>query len=232
MAWLNGWIKELIMIILIAACADFLLPSQALQRYVRSVIGLFILLVLLSPVFEFFHHRWNANQLIGAAVNAQTVKEQSIQPLPEIMLQSKELAAKNEKQAKQLLEQQIAMNMKTGIESQFSIPVKNVVVSIKLDKEGKPSIDHVIVVLMDVKEETSKATKASNETSNETSNQNQPSATMKPVQPITIIIPDISPNAKKSAAAATPNVNAKQVNLIKQYIQQAWQLKASQIMVQ
>jgi stage III sporulation protein AF len=224
MAWLNGWIKELIMIILIAACADFLLPGQALQRYVRSVIGLFILLVLLSPVFEFFHHRWNANQLIGAAVSAQTVKEQTIQPLPEIMLQSKELAAKNEQQAKQLLEQQIAMNMKTGIESQASIPVKSIDVTTKLDKEGKPSIDHVIVVLLDMKEESYKKA--------ETSNENQPSVTMKPVQPITITIPDISPNTQKSAASAAPSVNSKQVNLIKLYIEQAWQLKANQITVQ
>jgi stage III sporulation protein AF len=223
-AWLNGWIKELIMIIIIAACADFLLPGQALQRYVRSVIGLFILLVLLSPVFEFFHHRWNANQLIGAAVNAQTVKEQTIQPLPEIMLQSKELAAKNEHQAKLLLEQQIAMNMKTGIESQTSVAVKTVDVTTKLDKEGKPSIDHVIVVLMDVKEASYKKA--------ETSNENQTSGTMKPVQPITITIPDIAPNTKKSAASATPNVNSNQVNLIKQYIEQTWQLKANQITVQ
>jgi stage III sporulation protein AF len=224
MAWLNGWIKELMMIILIAAFADFLLPSQALQRYVRSVIGLFILLVLLSPVFEFFHHRWNANQLIGAAVNAQTVQEQTIQPLPEIMLQSKELAARNEMQAKQLLEQQIAINIKSGIESQTSIPVKTVAVTAKFDKEGKPSIDHVVILLMDAKERASQEA--------ETSNESPPSATMKPVQPINITLPDISRMTPKSAAPETPAVSSKQVNQVMQYIQQAWQLKANQIVIQ
>jgi stage III sporulation protein AF len=223
MAWLNGWIKELIMIVLIAAFADFLLPSHALQRYVRSVIGLFILLVLLSPVFEFFHHRWNANQLIGAAVKDQTVKEQTIQPLPEIMLQSKELTARNEKQAKQLLEQQLAMSMKTGIESQTSNPVKSVAVTVKFDKEGKPSIDHVVILLMDAKERAS---------TEDMTSESQPSSTMKPVQPINIKLPEISHHTQKSTVPATPAVNSKQINLVMQYIEQAWQLKAKQITIQ
>src|ERR1700731_1025242 len=117
MVWLNGWIKELILIILLASFTDLLLPNHALQRYVRTVIGLFILLVLLSPIYELFHHRWSLDQLTKTALADPVASEAQLQPLSEIVKQSNQLKAANQKQAMLILEQQLEVSMKAGIES-------------------------------------------------------------------------------------------------------------------
>lgn len=49
---LAGWLKQLIAVVLLASLADLLLPNRTMQRYVRLVAGLFVLLAILSPVMQ------------------------------------------------------------------------------------------------------------------------------------------------------------------------------------
>lgn len=50
MTWLGGWLKELVLIVLLASFVDMILPSRSMERYVKLVLSLLILLTLLSPV--------------------------------------------------------------------------------------------------------------------------------------------------------------------------------------
>lgn len=54
MDWLAEWLREIIFIVLIAVFIDLLLPNRAMERYVKFVVSLLILLTLLSPVMRFF----------------------------------------------------------------------------------------------------------------------------------------------------------------------------------
>jgi stage III sporulation protein AF len=226
MVWLNGWIKELILIILLASFTDLLLPSHALQRYVRTVIGLFLLLVLLSPLYELFHHRWTPNQWMQAALGEPTAKEEQMQSLPDIVKQSNELKTANQQQAKQLLESQLAVSMKEGIESQNQVSVDSLQVSTQLDDNGKPTIDQVSVVLGESKEKD----KANGSPE---SSEKPFIADMKPVEPVIIDL-KASGDGDKLAKPLGPTkedpLNALQEE-IKQYIAKEWQLKPSQIKV-
>ncbi|MBP2649328.1 MAG: stage sporulation protein [Firmicutes bacterium] len=55
MAWLTMWIKTLIMVVLFAAFLELLLPTSSMQRFVRLIMGLIIMLAILNPVIELFH---------------------------------------------------------------------------------------------------------------------------------------------------------------------------------
>jgi stage III sporulation protein AF len=226
MTWLNEWVKELILIILVAAFTDLLLPSHALQRYVRTVIGLFLLLVLLSPLYELFQHRWNPNQWMQAALGDPTSQEVDMQPLSAIIQQSSELKAANEKQAKQLLEQQLQASMKEGIESGNKVTVEKLEVSTKFDGSGKPSIDQVYVVLA---QETEKAKPIV-----ELNQKNEPFiAAMKPIEPV--VIDDVQTKKNTSSEAdlqvTEESVDARQ-ELIKQFIAREWQIETDRIHIQ
>jgi stage III sporulation protein AF len=226
MVWINGWIKELILIILIASFTDLLLPSHALQRYVRSVIGLFLLLVLLSPLYELFHHRWTPNQLMQAALGEPTSKEAQMQSLSAIVKQSNELRTANQKQAKQLLESQLAVSMKEGIESQNQVIVKTLQVNTQLDDNGKPTIDQVNVVLAESRESDESVTSPE-------SSEKPIIAAMKPVAPVIIDLNaagDGDKLAKPSELTKEEPLNELQ-DQVKQYIAKEWQLKQSQIRV-
>lgn len=49
MGWLSNWLQELIMIVLLATFVEMLLPNRSMERYVKLVLSLLILLTLLSP---------------------------------------------------------------------------------------------------------------------------------------------------------------------------------------
>jgi stage III sporulation protein AF len=234
MEWLNGWIKELILIILLAAFTDLLLPNHALQRYVRSVIGLFLLLVLLSPIYELFHHRWSPNQWIQAAIGEPTTHEVQMQSLPNIVKQSNELKTANQKQAKLLTEQQLAVSMQEGIESQYDLVVEQLQVTTRLDENGKPSIDQVDLVL-GTSSESSNSGKSPMPTEKSTI------AVIKPISPILINLKSMGEEAAKNkesnelqGSTTTQESPKQQVSnslqeQVKQYIAREWQIKQSQI---
>jgi stage III sporulation protein AF len=237
MVWLNGWIKELILIILLASFTDLLLPSHAIQRYVRTVIGLFLLLVLLSPLYELFHHRWTPEKWMQAALGEPSANESQMQPLSDIVKQSNELKAANQKQAKQLLESQLAVSMKEGIESQNHVSVESLQVSTRLDDNGKPNIDQVSVVLSVGNIEADKAS-----VSPETSEKPFIDA-MKPISPVIIDLKSERDESSKQAESTKEfgssntlkPIKEQPANLlheqVKQYIAKEWQLKMSQVQV-
>ncbi|MBU2700934.1 stage III sporulation protein AF [Sporomusaceae bacterium BoRhaA] len=49
-AALTGWIKGIIYIVLFAAFLEFLLPSGQMRKFIRVIIGLFIMLAVLNPI--------------------------------------------------------------------------------------------------------------------------------------------------------------------------------------
>ncbi|WP_044747869.1 stage III sporulation protein AF [Bacillus alveayuensis] len=48
------WITNIIIFILLAIVIDLLLPSTNLQKYVKMVIGLILILIMLSPILKIF----------------------------------------------------------------------------------------------------------------------------------------------------------------------------------
>jgi len=54
MTWLTLWLKKIILLVLLAAFLDLILPNTTLQRYVKMVMGLILLLTIISPVFSLF----------------------------------------------------------------------------------------------------------------------------------------------------------------------------------
>lgn len=167
MVWLGGWLKQLILVVMLAAFVDLMLPNQAMQRYAKTVIGLFMLLVLLTPVFEIFQKHWDADKLIAEAENLQQSKSmlasadgigpkvadgKGTDSLNRILEQSEQLKKSSAKQAMQLAETRIAEEMKVGLEKNEGLPVEKVVVTLMLDDKGNPAIRHVQVTLSNKKE--------------------------------------------------------------------------------
>lgn len=62
--WLNDWLKQIIMIILLATFVDLLLPNGLLQRYVKVIVSMFILLALLAPLLQVFRSPLPTEEII------------------------------------------------------------------------------------------------------------------------------------------------------------------------
>lgn len=53
---LTAWIKNIIFIVLFASFLELLLPNSSMQRFVRVIMGLFIMLAILGPVIDVVQH--------------------------------------------------------------------------------------------------------------------------------------------------------------------------------
>ncbi len=52
---ISGWLRHMVILVLFAAILDMILPSSTMQKYVRAVIGLVIVLSLLLPIRALFN---------------------------------------------------------------------------------------------------------------------------------------------------------------------------------
>lgn len=166
MAWLADWLKQVILIILLAAFVDLLLPSQAMQRYVRTVISLFLLLTLLTPVFELFQRSWDADELMAQAERLEAGGRSgqngragaALKSLDSILAGSRQMQADNTTDAKKLAESQLAEQMKAGIGRTVGagVQVADIQVTIDTEQKGGPAIQSVQVILSYTKQDPEK----------------------------------------------------------------------------
>lgn len=64
------WIKDIILLVLFASFLELLLPSSGMQRFIRVIIGLFIMLAILNPVIDLLQNDWDSRQVPALSTNS------------------------------------------------------------------------------------------------------------------------------------------------------------------
>lgn len=72
---MSGWLKQIVAVVLLAALVDLVLPNRTMQRYVRLVAGLIILLTIATPVLQWI--RGDFDSKLAAGMQAVEVGPQS-----------------------------------------------------------------------------------------------------------------------------------------------------------
>lgn len=166
MDWLAGWLREIISIVLIAVFVDLLLPNRAMERYVRFVVSLLILLTLISPVMRFFSA--DAKDQLEAAFSTSwdgLESHSQVQSTEAVLQQGEKLREKQESEALAWAGEEAARQMKQQIERSTGQQVERVTVKLKTkptEKSGaggitplaaEPVISAVEVIMAQVKSE-------------------------------------------------------------------------------
>jgi stage III sporulation protein AF len=142
-AWLSGWLRDIVLIILLATFVDLLIPNNSLQRYVKVVVSLIILLTILSPVITFLKEDRAVNQALEQASG----KKDGSQALNLILSNGAKLKGENDRSSALLAEKQVGKMMKERLESSLPLQVQEVLVTITEEEGINPSIGHIQVVL-------------------------------------------------------------------------------------
>lgn len=151
--WLNGWLKGLIGVVLLAAFVDLLLPSGTFQRYVRTVLGLFILLTMLTPLLSLFRQPWDVNKLFASAeqttmrtgAGGETLA--AMKPLSSIMQDAERWQQDNRQEAQRVLERQLAIELQRSLADEASVRVRQVSLAMSYDNNGEPALQSMRVTL-------------------------------------------------------------------------------------
>lgn len=114
MSWLSQWLKEIIMIILLAAFIDLLLPNRAMQRYVKLMMSLIILLILLSPVIKLFDAKLT-DELASEWKKASEDSGPVYESLTTIQREAAKMSAARNKEVMKVATRQMEVNMKSQL---------------------------------------------------------------------------------------------------------------------
>lgn len=201
MEWLSEWIKQIILLVLIATFIDLLLPNQSFDRYVKLVLGLLIIMAILTPILQLINQdfdltKWNLWKTDQTAA--------AIDSLSTIQAKSKQFQAYQDAQIQEEWEKKVAELLKEQLRQQFSLKHVDVKAKGRVQEGKEPQLLSVRVRA---------------ETSSNSENEQVKSA-IPPVEDIRVELRETSePKAKDPAFAKR----------ITKYIQQTWKIDAEQI---
>ncbi|THE11296.1 stage III sporulation protein AF [Bacillus timonensis] len=153
MSFIAEWITNIILFILLATIVDMLLPSSSMQKYVKMVTGLLLILIILTPLFSLF--KTDLDQAL-LNMNLKPVQpEKSLENL--IDLKKKEIQAS---QRAYILET-MAVQLKTEVEeelvqNEYDLTVQkvNVFLSSAVDVKETVTLDDIQSIEVVLSKET------------------------------------------------------------------------------
>lgn len=206
--WLSSWLKQIILLVLIATFLDLLLPNNAMDRYVKLVMGLLIIMAILSPLLQLIHSDLD---LWSLALSDKYENEKEMDTIGQIKEKSTELKKSQEAFVQREVENSLRQTVTQEVNQQFPVEVIQTDVQIQDAKEKSVKIKKVSMI---ARMKPSVSQDAMHE--------------MKPVEPV--VISDSSVQSNKQDAAS----KGKRLELsrkITNYLQQTWQLRPGQIIV-
>ncbi|KIL34327.1 hypothetical protein SD71_19980 [Cohnella kolymensis] len=139
-------LRQIIAVILLASLVDLLLPNRTMQRYVRLVAGLFILLTVAGPVLQWVKGDFSS-QLAAGMEGVQQVPAGSADQLAMIEKEGERLRDKQDIQAADLVSARLAAAIQNEVEQNENCKVRKVDVQTTRTADGKWTVDTVTVLL-------------------------------------------------------------------------------------
>lgn len=99
------WAQGIIVSVIISTIIEMLLPSNSNGKYVKVVIGIFVLFTIISPVINKFKN--NETDFINADEYIQTSKKQS--------LETSSISVSNENTIKRMYEENLKIDIKSKV---------------------------------------------------------------------------------------------------------------------
>lgn len=144
--YLTDWLRKLILLVLLAAIVDLILPNTNMQRYARMVIGLLIILTMLTPILSIF----NLDRL-GQTISLNSIMLQSNKDVKEDFSDIEKKANQLRKIRQEEIIEQFASNFQREIalEIERNYQTKaDVKVQLLLNKDSEAKIDKIMVYLL------------------------------------------------------------------------------------
>lgn len=148
MTLLSQWLKEIIFIILFAVFIELLLPNRSMERYVKFVISLLILLTLLSPIMKLFTDQ-TEKKIEVALTGGFDEEDGNVQAeTKKILAEGNQLQKKREQEVMAWTGEEIARQMKEQLKNVTGQPISRVAVGLTNSGNKKETTITSIEVVM------------------------------------------------------------------------------------
>ncbi|MGE7764568.1 stage III sporulation protein AF [Peribacillus sp. NPDC096540] len=135
MSFLAGWVSNIIIFVLLATVIDMLLPTSALQKYAKMVIGLLLIAIIITPILGLFNKDFD--EILSAATSEfENQKKKDLGNLTE--MKKKEIQAT---QGAYILKQ-MAVDLQAEVEEElmvdYNMKISSIDVGVKNEEEPSP----------------------------------------------------------------------------------------------
>ncbi len=132
---LSDWLKHLVVLILLAVFLDMVLPNTSMQRYVRTVLGLVVMLAMLAPL----------RALISTHLNLGLLESQISGP---IVMTSQSVS--QAQASVQTFRHDLAKTLANEVQQTFDVSLVQVSVQTIVKADGTPIVTGVLATMSTV----------------------------------------------------------------------------------
>ncbi|ADC48381.1 stage III sporulation protein AF [Alkalihalophilus pseudofirmus OF4] len=151
MGFLTDWITNIILLILLATILELMIPNSVLQKYVKMVVGLLLLVMILQPILSLITK--DVDQWLISITQQSHQLESSIEQ--EINLQKSDIELGLRAYISEQMAVQLEEEVKDELRDQYEVVISQVEVKMKESVNQTPTaedIETVIVYLKDTHE--------------------------------------------------------------------------------
>ncbi|WP_209123084.1 stage III sporulation protein AF [Alkalihalobacillus sp. BA299] len=154
MSFLTEWLTNIIIFILLATILELLLPNSNMQRYVKMVVGLLLLVIILNPLLSIFSK--DINDILPNFSSNERISEKSL----ENSIERKKIEIERGQRA--YISEQMAVQLKRKVEEElvvrFDVEIDGVFIT--LDEFAfEHAEDAIVKVIVHLKEVADKEEK-------------------------------------------------------------------------
>lgn len=158
MELLADWLRQIIVVVLLATFIDLMLPNKTMQRYVKLVVSLFLLMTILSPVLQLFGASANLRMLAATVEGwsmagtssygengANAASSRTMPALSELLSEGEALQRQRDEQSLVLLADRLEVMVVDHVKTQHGVPHAAADAELSLDADGLPVIRSIRV---------------------------------------------------------------------------------------
>lgn len=235
MSWLGDWLREIILVVLLASFVELLLPSKSMERYARLVLSLLILLTMLSPIVSLL--KGDAASELSIAMGRQE-KEGGLftgggdggTSLEQILADGQKLAQGRQEQSLKLAAEEVASQMKERIIQETGKRGVNVTVTLGMGKSSSTGNEDMPVI-SSVRVSMPSTSASPSGTSGNLSTATSAPIVITPVTPVEVNIGADEESRAASGNVPEHNTTSREAEAIVKLLVQQWDLDPQVIQV-
>lgn len=199
MAALSGWLQQIVAVVLLAGLVDLLLPNRTMQRYVRLVAGLIVLLTVSGPMLQWI--RGDVNSRLADGLKAVEFNPAAaVGELARIEEEGRQWRQRSQQQSVTLAATQLENAIRADIEQIGGREPAAVKVDLRQASDGSIAVQGVVITLL---EQTNAVMADAGDTSAAPPDKTRAIEPIEPVMPVVIgAVSQTPPRSMDTRAAA------------------------------
>lgn len=205
-AFISSWAQEIIVAVIIASIIEMILPEGSSKKYIKVVIGVYILFVIVTPIVNQFSN--NSNSIDADSIFNFENEENTLE------VSSKNLEEKNVTSIKSMYEMNLKSDIKNKIQSKGYIVQE---VNVEISDDEKYSINKILVVV------------SGEQQSEETKDNGSKKKVVTIVEHVEKVKVDISKQNSESKEEKKYTISEKKANNLKEYLSSQYDIAVKNI---